>query len=109
MGNEAKTREAIDPEGYLCSGDVGQVTEDGYLRITGRIKEMLITAGGENVAPVLIEDAMKEEMPLISNCMVIGDNKKFLSMFVTLKVDVDPETAQPSNKLTKAALAICEG
>lgn len=56
MNNETKTMEAIDPEGYLCSGDVGQVTEDGYLRITGRIKEMLITAGGENVAPVLIED-----------------------------------------------------
>ena len=76
LHDEQKTREAIDPEGWLHSGDVGRVDEEGYLRITGRIKEILITAGGENVAPVLIEDTIKEEVPIISNCMVIGDRRK---------------------------------
>ena len=48
--------------------------------------ELLITAGGENVAPVPIEDNVKEELPIVSNCMLIGDKKKFLSMLITLKV-----------------------
>lgn len=52
---------------------------------------------------------MKEEMPLVSNVMVIGDNKKFLSMLVSLKVEVDPDTAVPTNILTKPAVAILEG
>jgi len=48
--------------------------------------EILITAGGENVAPVPIEDSVKEELPIVSNCMLIGDKKKFLSLLITLKV-----------------------
>jgi long-chain-fatty-acid--CoA ligase ACSBG len=98
LHDEQKTREAIDPEGWLHSGDVGRVDEEGYLRITGRIKEILITAGGENVAPVLIEDTIKEEVPIISNCMVIGDRRKFLSLLVTLKSDMDGE-GRPLNKV----------
>lgn len=107
--NDAKTKEAIDEEGWLHSGDVGQVDADGYLRITGRIKELLITAGGENVAPVPIEDAMKEEIPILSNVMVIGDQKKFLSMIITLQSVVDVETAIPQNELTPECIAILKG
>ena len=55
--------------------------------VSGRIKELIITAGGENVPPVLIEDNMKAAMPLaVSNCMVVGDRRKFLAMLVSLKV-----------------------
>lgn len=56
LGNDEKTREAIDGEGWLHSGDIGRIDEHGFVYITGRIKELLITAGGENVAPVPIED-----------------------------------------------------
>jgi long-chain-fatty-acid--CoA ligase ACSBG len=55
------------------SGDKGKIEADGFLRITGRIKELIITAGGENVAPVPIEDTFKEECPPCSNIMVIGE------------------------------------
>lgn len=58
------------------------------MRITGRIKELIITAGGENVPPVLIENEMKAAMVPVSNVMVIGDRRKFLSMLVSLKTEV---------------------
>lgn len=75
----------------------------GFITITGRIKELIITAGGENVAPVLIEEAMKEAMPALSHCMVIGDKRKFLSILFCLQVEMD-ENGAATNKLTGAAL-----
>ena len=61
-------------------------TQEGYLYITGRKKELIITAGGEKVAPVPIEKAIKHQLPIVSNAMVIGDQQKFLSCLLTLKV-----------------------
>ena len=72
--NEDATREIIDPKGYFHSGDLGKIDEQGFLRITGRIKELIITAGGENVAPIIIEDTIKLTCPYINNVMVIGEN-----------------------------------
>ena len=66
-------------------GDIGCLDEQGYLKITGRIKELIITSGGENVPPLIIEDAIKLELPCISNVMVVGDGKKFLSCLLTVK------------------------
>ena len=60
----------------------------GYLFITGRIKELLITRGGENVAPVPIEERMLDQMKLLSRCMVVGDNQKYLAMLVALRTEV---------------------
>ena len=74
------------------------------MKITGRIKELIITAGGENVAPVLIEDAVKGAMVAVSNCMVIGDRRKYLSMLISLKAEMDPETGAPTDKLAADAL-----
>ena len=88
--NEEKTKESFDEDGWLHTGDIGQDLEGGYYKITGRIKDILITAGGENIAPILIEDTIKKELPCISNAMVIGDRRKFLSVLLTLKVDIDP-------------------
>eukprot|EP00042_Codosiga_hollandica_P045216 m.455961 g.455961 ORF g.455961 m.455961 type:complete len:650 (+) comp56971_c0_seq1:90-2039(+) len=105
--NEEKTRETIDDRGWLHSGDIGRVDSNGFLYITGRIKELLITAGGENVAPVPIEDKMKECIPLLSNCMAIGDRRKFLSLLVTIKCEVDAEGG-PTPKLTEQATAILQ-
>jgi long-chain-fatty-acid--CoA ligase ACSBG len=75
--------------------------------ITGRIKELIITAGGENVPPVLIEEHMKNAMPALSNCMVIGDKRKFLSILLCLAVEIG-EDGLPTNKLTGEALETCQ-
>jgi len=77
MRDAKSTAEAIDDDGWLHSGDIGALDADGFLHITGRIKELIITAGGENIPPVLIEDEIKKELcKVISNVMVIGDRKK---------------------------------
>uniref|UniRef100_A0A8C9UF58 AMP-dependent synthetase/ligase domain-containing protein n=1 Tax=Serinus canaria TaxID=9135 RepID=A0A8C9UF58_SERCA len=89
LNMEDRTKEAFDEEGWLHSGDLGKLDKDGFLYVTGRIKDLIITAGGENVPPIPIEDAVKKELPIVSNAMVIGDKKKFLSMFLTLKVNQD--------------------
>lgn len=61
----------------------------GNLKITGRLKELIVTAGGENVAPVLIENEIIKALPIISNCMVIGDLKKYLAVILTFKLALD--------------------
>jgi len=110
-----KTLETIDANGWLHSGDVAKFDEDvdpdvglGFMTITGRIKELLITAGGENVPPVLIENQVKHFAPAVSNCIVIGDRKKFLSLLVSLKCEMDLEQGIPTEKLAKDALFVCE-
>jgi long-chain-fatty-acid--CoA ligase ACSBG len=113
-----KTAETIDEEGFLHSGDVAEFDNNndsditkgpsGFMKITGRIKELIITAGGENVPPVLIENEMKAAMVAVSNVMVIGDKRKFLSMVVSLRVDVDLDTGLPTDKLSKDSLFVAE-
>ncbi|XP_071167189.1 long-chain-fatty-acid--CoA ligase ACSBG2-like isoform X3 [Mytilus edulis] len=103
-----KNNEIFDEENWLKTGDLGKHDDQGFLFITGRIKELIITAGGENIAPVPMEDAVKEALPCINNCMLIGDKRKFLSMILCLKVDVDTETAEPSNNLTTDCKEWCK-
>lgn len=100
LDEEEKTKETFDEELYLMSGDIGKKDKDGFLFITGRKKELIITAGGENIAPVPIEDTVKECLPCVSNCILIGDKRKFLSMLITLKVDVNMDTLEPTDNLT---------
>lgn len=73
LKNEQATRETIDSQGYVHSGDRGKIDSDGFLHITGRIKELIITAGGENIAPVPVEDNFKLMCPACSNIMMIGE------------------------------------
>lgn len=101
-----KTAEALDEDGWLHSGDLGKHDQYEFLYITGRIKELIITAGGENIPPVLIEDALKAEAPIVSNAMLIGDKLKFLSMLITLKCVVD-DNGEPTDDLSQEALDIC--
>ncbi|XP_074488986.1 long-chain-fatty-acid--CoA ligase ACSBG1 [Sebastes fasciatus] len=107
LNMEDKTREALDEDGWLHSGDLGKTDEEGFLYITGRIKELIITAGGENVPPLPIEEAVKKELPIISNAMLIGDKRKFLSMFLTLKCCSDTETMEPTEELSTEAVELC--
>ncbi|KFO64679.1 Long-chain-fatty-acid--CoA ligase ACSBG2, partial [Corvus brachyrhynchos] len=108
LNMEDKTKEAIDGDGWLHSGDLGKHDKDGFLFITGRIKELIITAGGENIPPVPIEDAVKNAVPIISNAMLVGDKAKFLAMLLTLKCVVDAETGKPGDDLTPEALEFCQ-
>mmetsp|Transcript_36161 Transcript_36161/g.35114 ORF Transcript_36161/g.35114 Transcript_36161/m.35114 type:complete len:210 (-) Transcript_36161:202-831(-) len=97
--NEKATMEMYDEDGYVHSGDLGCMP-DGILEVTGRIKELIITGGGENIPPILIESTFKEICPITSNIMVIGDNRKFLSAILTFKVDSDLKTGIPSKNLS---------
>ena len=84
--NEAATREAFDGD-WFRTGDLGELDEDGFLSITGRKKEMLVTAGGKNVAPAPIEDPLRAH-PLIGQVVVIGDSKPFISALISLDPDM---------------------
>ncbi len=83
------TCDVFDSNGFYHSGDKGYLNMNGFLSITGRFKEILITKGGENVAPVFIEDNIKRELPdIVSNVVVIGDEQKYLTCLITLKTVV---------------------
>merc|ERR1712066_578307 len=82
---QKKTAETIDAEGWLHSGDKGIKTDKGMIKITGRYKELIIGEGGENIAPVPIEDSVKGLCDGVNECMMIGDQRKYNVAFITLK------------------------
>ncbi|XP_049495685.1 long-chain-fatty-acid--CoA ligase ACSBG2-like isoform X2 [Panthera uncia] len=104
---EDRTVEIIDDEGWLHTGDLGYTDNQGFLYITGRIKEILITAGGENVAPIPIENMVKEKIPIISHAMLVGEKANFLSILLTLKCKMDGITGEPLDELSSEAINFC--
>jgi long-chain acyl-CoA synthetase len=84
--NEAATKETFAEDGWFRTGDVGELDEEGFLTITGRKKEMIVTAGGKNVAPAVLEDRIRSHA-LISQCMVVGDGRPFVAVLITLDTD----------------------
>uniref|UniRef100_UPI0028118B3E AMP-dependent synthetase/ligase n=1 Tax=Streptomyces alfalfae TaxID=1642299 RepID=UPI0028118B3E len=85
----AATAEVLDADGWFATGDIGTLDDDGYLRLTGRAKELIVTAGGKNVAPAVLEDRFRGH-PLVSQVVVVGDGRPFIGALVTLDADMLP-------------------
>lgn len=94
--NDAATAEAMTSDGWFRTGDIGDLDGEGYLRITGRKKELIVTAGGKNVAPAVLEDRLRAN-PIISQCVVVGDNKPYIGALVTLDQDALPQILAANN------------
>ncbi|CAM3827737.1 AMP-dependent synthetase/ligase [Nocardioides zeicaulis] len=101
-GNEDATREAVDADGWFHTGDVGEVDDEGFVRITGRKKEILVTAGGKNVAPAVLEDRLRAHA-LVDQCLVVGDGQPFIGALVTLDRETLPAWAEQHGKTTDVA------
>jgi long-chain acyl-CoA synthetase len=84
--NDAANSEVFDGERWFKTGDLGKLDDEGFLYIVGRKKELIVTAGGKNVAPAVLEDRLRAH-PLVSQCMVVGDNQPFIAALVTIDPD----------------------
>jgi long-chain acyl-CoA synthetase len=102
--NDAATKETIDAEGWLHTGDLGALDDEGFLRVTGRKKELIVTAGGKNVAPAVLEDRLRAH-PLVSQCMVVGDNRPFIACLITLDAEALEFWKQQHDKPAAATAA----
>ena len=85
--NPEATGEVLEPDGWLHTGDLGDLDGDGFLRITGRRKEVIVTAAGKHVAPAMLEERVRAH-PLVSQCLVVGDRRPFIAALTT----IDPQT-----------------
>jgi long-chain acyl-CoA synthetase len=101
--NPAATAEALDSDGWFHSGDLGDLDDEGFLSITGRKKELIVTAGGKNVAPAVLEDRIRGHL-LVSQCMVVGDRQPFIAALVTIDEEALPAWKAENGKPADASL-----
>lgn len=103
--DEAATAEVLDDArdgGWFHTGDVGEVDDEGFVRITGRKKELLVTAGGKNVSPAVLEDRLRSH-PIVSQCMVVGDGEPFIGALVTIDPDAFEQWAEAGGRKGRLA------
>nr|WP_157347317.1 AMP-dependent synthetase/ligase [Nocardioides sp. MAH-18] len=100
--NEQATAEVLEADGWFHTGDLGEVDDEGFVRITGRKKEILVTAGGKNVAPAVLEDRLRSHL-LVDQCIVVGDGEPFIGALVTLDREALPLWAEQHGKSTDLA------
>jgi long-chain acyl-CoA synthetase len=101
--NDAATADALE-DGWFHTGDIGELDDAGFLRLTGRKKELIVTAGGKNVAPAVLEDRLRAH-PLVSQCMVVGDGQPFIGALVTIDAEALPGWLERSGKPAGASIA----
>ena len=104
--DEGATREVLGDDGWLRSGDLGTIDEDGFIAVTDRKKDILVTAGGKNVSPQNLENALKTA-PLVSQALVLGDRRPYVTALIT----VDPAVADglPADELERRVQAVVDG
>jgi long-chain acyl-CoA synthetase len=95
--NDAATAETFDDDGWFQTGDIGELDDDGFLRITGRKKELIVNAAGKNVAPAPLEDHLRAH-PLISQAVVVGDGRPFIAAILTLDEEAAVQWASDHNR-----------
>ncbi|XP_068939272.1 long-chain-fatty-acid--CoA ligase ACSBG2-like [Petaurus breviceps papuanus] len=107
LNNEYKTKKIFDPKGWLHTGDMGLMDSEGFIHITGRTEEVIITYEGEKIFPVPIENMLKKNIPIIHHAMIVGNQAKFLSVLLTLKCEINVETGEPRGMLTQEVINFC--
>ena len=100
--NPEASDEVLSPEGWLHTGDLGAIDDEGFVWITGRKKELLVTAGGKNVAPAPLEERIRAH-PLVSQCLVLGDGRPFISALVTLEPAAAAQWAETHGRTAELA------
>ena len=104
--NDQADREVFTEDGFFRSGDLGTLDKEGFLSIVGRKKELIVTSGGKNVAPAVLEDRVRAH-PLVSQCVVLGDNQPFIAALVTLDADALKTWAIANKKTGTSAANLC--
>ncbi|XP_064090850.1 long-chain-fatty-acid--CoA ligase ACSBG2-like [Macrobrachium nipponense] len=107
LNKEEETNAAKDDKGWFHTGDIGMIDAKNYLHITGRRKRLIITSQGYNVAPEPIELKVKGKLPCVSFPVLVGDNKKFLSMLLPMAAEIDPTDGLPLSDLAPTTVAWC--
>ena len=102
--NAEATKETLDPDGWFHTGDIGEIDSDGFVKITGRKKELIVTAGGKNVAPAVIEDRVRAHW-LVSQCLVVGDGKPFIAAIITVDEESLPRFLEQAGKPADTKMA----
>lgn len=102
--NPAASAEVLETDGWFHSGDIGEIDDRGFVKITGRKKELIVTAGGKNVAPAVLEDRIRANW-LVSQCMVVGDNQPFIAALVTIDPEAFPAWKKQMGKAESATIA----
>jgi long-chain acyl-CoA synthetase len=90
LNNPEATTEAFTEDGWFRTGDVGSLDDDGYLTITGRTKDIIVTAGGKNVSPATFEDPIRSDA-IVGECVLVGDQKPFIAAIITLDPEMLPK------------------
>ena len=110
LEDEEQTRRAVvelDGEMWVRTGDLGSIDQDGFVSIEGRIKDIIVTSGGKNIAPAPIEELLVQELgAVVSQAVVVGDRRPHLAVLLTLRPTTDPTTLEPRDRLEESAAAV---